>query len=275
MAKRRPAEELARPINLEIPAFVERVFAPTRRNLESAWDAVESVDDPASAWESLATRGLLPMDWLVDARRQVLDGARCRRCGEGAQIVGHATDCPLASEPATIEAAVTLACDSDGVATVEALALEAFHRSTADPAPARIVWCVLPGPVPRTMVDERPGRMLRKRVPAPIQAYTKHLNYALADALARRAGSAGRALTNRYSRYTPRNSAEERAVAVADAAAEDVERALAWEQYPREKRPNPYAPLREIWELGYKLEGFFDDQVLLVAVAAPSRSAIA
>ncbi|MFO0560330.1 MAG: hypothetical protein U0269_20100 [Polyangiales bacterium] len=49
--------------------LARRVFRPERPRTREVRSAIEGLEDPQEAWETLATRGFLPADWLDDAAR--------------------------------------------------------------------------------------------------------------------------------------------------------------------------------------------------------------
>lgn len=99
-----PADELR--ANVIDPAVVALPDVPGKPM--QGWPFRElACDGPADAWELLAARGLIPMDWVDDPRRRFL--------ADGGPGVPH---------PPTVLGAVLLASDTAGVLRAEALARE-------------------------------------------------------------------------------------------------------------------------------------------------------
>lgn len=49
--------------------LARRVFRPERPRIREVRSAIEGIDEPQEAWETLATRGFLPADWLDNDAR--------------------------------------------------------------------------------------------------------------------------------------------------------------------------------------------------------------
>lgn len=135
-AKGLPPEEFA--------VLAARAGAPRRARWEEASGAVVGASDPAEAWETLATRGLVPFDWVESTRRRFA-------AEDASEVDGHSLaerpSLRLLPYPPTIEAAVAVAADLPEVIAAESLALEYLRRLrglTAVPLPPgdpeQIVW---------------------------------------------------------------------------------------------------------------------------------------
>jgi hypothetical protein len=101
----------------------ERLLRPDRPRLAEAQKVVENLYDAREAWEALAARGLIPMEWVdQDTRSYIIDS------NEGARR-GYF--------PPSVRMALSLACD---VAMVKAAEEIARRTATDIRNPQRVVW---------------------------------------------------------------------------------------------------------------------------------------
>lgn len=230
-----PKLERAAPVLARVEAA--RVLAPRRDGLEAALAALTDVHaswwsghpagsltigpngvghpqtggtpwtttDAAEAWELLATRGVIPLAWVGDARRAfwcaACGGARghesyyegerdwvpcgvcaveCAACGGGGidanttggtcrECGGHCViGVGSVPHPPTVAACVALASDVAGVTQAEQLALEIAGR--IDAWVQRVVWRAVPADATRAAMNRAgqawAGRLLRDCSPA-------------------------------------------------------------------------------------------------------------
>src|SRR5262245_60113133 len=54
----------------EYLALAHKVMRPDRPTLAAARDAARGLSEPREAWEALASRGVIPLDWVPDSRRR-------------------------------------------------------------------------------------------------------------------------------------------------------------------------------------------------------------
>lgn len=112
-------------------------FSPRRDRFAEASAVARDADSPADAWERMATRAIVPFDWVGSSARG---------------FVGYAPDAPLdlarvSETPPTTAACVAFASDAPGVLAAEELAREMLAREMlarlapwTSVAPRRIVW---------------------------------------------------------------------------------------------------------------------------------------
>ncbi|MFO0602197.1 MAG: hypothetical protein U0324_03435 [Polyangiales bacterium] len=129
---------------LDLARGIARPASPRLAPVRAA--LAERPVDPREAWEVLATRELVAEHWVA---RGPLDVATWTERG---------------AAPATLASVEALACDPDGVARVEALALELARRLAPwqdRDAATRVVWRTVPWATPRFPVPTsfaiRPG----------------------------------------------------------------------------------------------------------------------
>jgi hypothetical protein len=204
------------------------------------------ITDPAEAWEALATRGVIPDAWVGDARRAFSDTAACY-CDALEPDDGPCAGCrgieQVRATPWTVAACVALASDVAGVTQAEALAREAVARLATVP----------PGDVPR------PSRVVWRVVDAKTWRPNRRNEYLL------RAQHWGRPTSWKESAEIYRRV--RRRGAHSDAQNEAYWLAYCSARWVRSTRtaPDPFAPLVELWALGYALDAITDDAVVLVA----------
>lgn len=134
------------------PDFLRPPPSATSRD---AADAAAREPETREAWERLAARGLIPLDWIDHPRRGFVMDARVavtrglataatptiRVPGEGRAVVLSSPPDPLVT--------FALGRDAAGVATAEDLAREYLARLApfappGSPAPDRVLWSALP-----------------------------------------------------------------------------------------------------------------------------------
>lgn len=113
------------------------------RTSSTGWERVPLVHtDPAAAWETFASRGILPADWTDDQRR-----AFEAPVGTHPAVLARRVPwAPMAlSHPPTLGGCVAFAADPTGVLTAEAVARELCARRPAmhERAGDRVLWRVL------------------------------------------------------------------------------------------------------------------------------------
>lgn len=130
--------------------LVARVLQPDRPRLADARAAMAHVRGLDEVWDVLATRDVIPMDWLDAPRRRF--ALPCGGCnGYGGYARSHYADTcktcvgrgftATGARPATMRASVTFASDPGGVATAEALARELLATlAFGAHAPTTVVW---------------------------------------------------------------------------------------------------------------------------------------
>lgn len=265
---------------LSAASFAQRVFAPSRPQLDRVREALVGVDEPSEAWEILAARDLIPVPWTsANARQIVAVGARCEACGDRAEFMGHVRGCERENIPATVCAAATLASDPEGIAAAEQLALVSFERMYGDVAAAqpRVLWRVEPPDYSAPIHQRRPGHARAKSAkPGTWECFKPFI-----DALGARPVDRAPPRSQHWRdglwvpEGTPRGTESYIARSAfhllhwpwIDALHRDAVNHWSWALSVREKRPNPFTPLCEVWALGYAVE-IVDDQ--LVVLFAPS-----
>lgn len=274
------------PLTIDV---VRGVLAREGSSAAAVREALAGVASPSEAWEILDARGMTPSasaPWLAWTPRT------CEFCGglgtywryvpriDGGDVVmcasckGLTVDAPEpVGVPDSIELAVALAGDPDGIARGSLLAAEALARLAQwgdRPVPApRAVWRTAsrllawndgPENVPWTR-----GRRLFEHVASRVRVAVE------------------RALTSRERRERREAFAPLREVARArwPFTAEILEAALDWARCPDAVVPStepcrfagrslatladPFAPMLEVLAAGHAFDAFLDDAVVLVA----------
>ncbi|MBL8683640.1 MAG: hypothetical protein JNK05_31000 [Myxococcales bacterium] len=255
----RSIADTSRIAGLDAAAFAQRFFQPAYTQRAEALASVAGVSDPSEAWEVLAARELISLDWVSAGARQVaVDGAPCELCEDRVEFVGHDPSCERANVPATVLAAATLAADPAGVVAAERLAREAYGRLGAGTieGAARVVWRVI-DPVEREpLAARRPGQSKAKQSALTTWKDASRFRDALHEHLKRIAPSKQR---------DRRVAAEVRLGGWFMSAITDATNAWKWAAAAREKRANPFEPITRVWALGYGVDVIDDDYIVLVA----------
>lgn len=263
-------------LGISLDEAAARFLNPERPNLLAVEEVLTEDIDPAEAWELLAARELIPIEWTSAGARQIhVDGQRCKDCDDRSPYIGHALDCEQKNSPPTLMAALTLAANPEAVAAVEALAREAFQRIVgSDYSFPPIVWRVTTPSRRAPLSAQRPGRNLRKssRGPSfsvfdpwqkvllvredyhPPPGYLRGPNGKLVNAAGNRV-----TFNNRQSGYYGTHQSW-----IAGAIT-DIQHHWGWALAARETRPNPFTPLVEAWLLGYSIEVVDEDAIVLFA----------
>lgn len=127
--------------------------------------------DPADAWETMASRGLIPAGWIEQETRGFrAEGACTSRCRDLRNAEGEWCEHKHPRGmlyPADVPSCVAIASDAPNIGAVEAIALETARTFYAEPdrstqlRPTHVVWRVLPLDVARTRLrghpDAEPG----------------------------------------------------------------------------------------------------------------------
>lgn len=258
-----------------------RLLAPKRPQRDAVLDALDGITEPAEAWEVLAARDLIPVEWTSGGSRQVtVDGVSCKRCGAKVEFIGHLRDCPDANTPATVRAAATLAADPAGISAAESLAKLAFERLYGDVALAdpRVVWRVGEHSKCGPLSDRRPGQVRAKSAkPGLWEAWSTYVKQF-------RGERDDLTLPPQYRRYDEGRFVHEAqggrwldgvARSLVEIVLEPWVRALqrdavfhwGWALSVRETRPNPFTPVCEVWALGYAVDIVDDELIVLFAPA--------
>ncbi|MBX3190335.1 MAG: hypothetical protein KF819_25270 [Labilithrix sp.] len=90
---------------------------PSRAREARARDVVSATTNPHRAWRELAERGVIPAEWLDDARRRFILVE-----DDGLRIGSNNAAPPALAHPSTIRACITIASDPEGVLKAEAAA---------------------------------------------------------------------------------------------------------------------------------------------------------
>jgi hypothetical protein len=259
-------------------SLAQQVLAPRRPQREAVIEALRGVEAPDEAWEVLAARELIPVDWLSAGARQVtVTGVRCDVCT--ADFMGHARECELANVPATVAAAATLAADPAGISAAETLARLCFERLYGDTAASepRMLWRVGASDECSPLGERRPGAA-KARAPKPglwesFGAFRKAFSARLGSVLPKgyRRWKDGlivpEYVSDSYASYQAKSPFEVTHQPWIHALERDAVNQWSWALSVREKRPNPFTPLCEVWALGYAVELVDDETLLLFAPA--------
>ncbi len=145
---------------LDTSGWATRVELRVRGRLSRVVSAVRSASRPASAWETLAARDLIPLDWTTGTHaRAFAPASMCGRCDRGLtrerhrwgrrsapltrcpECLDHYDDCAARTVPPSLDDVIGFALDPSGVATAEALGLEVAARLAEDrPCAQRVLW---------------------------------------------------------------------------------------------------------------------------------------
>ncbi|MDP3274052.1 MAG: hypothetical protein Q8Q09_02580 [Deltaproteobacteria bacterium] len=260
--------------------FAQRFLRPLRARQDEVIELVDGLTDPEEAWETLASRGVIPMDWLDgDARQVIVPFVKCAECDARVEFLGHASDCSRRAVPASMMAAVAIASDVAGIVAAESLAMTVFERLYGDVAAKRptLIWRVANPSNMAMLAPSRPGHRQKKAAKPGSWELTRSYE----DAMKIRRDfdptpGYGRvsetmvgveskafpgAFNGRYSGFVMAHRAW------ISALIQDTVNQWSWALSVREKRPNPFEPLCAIWALGYAVESVDEDALVLLAPA--------
>lgn len=217
-----PAPPMAMPIEpLRDPAaFDVSLHKPARPNLEAATDAAKGARGAQAAWEALATRGVIPLDWVDAPARRFYRGMS----GGGPSAF-----------PQNVECCVAFAASVPTVLRAEALAHEAAARLDVVglAPPSHTLW----------RIDTSPPTVVAKPIDPLVRALVA-LPWADGE-VDREPGRASYA-----AHVTPRDVL--RAESLWDAAARrGWTLSLRARGVPLDASRNPFTPLCDLWQLGY------------------------
>lgn len=224
-----------------------RVLLPDRPQLAAAKKVARRATGGASAWEAMATAGLIPEAWVGSRARFFYSGDMSR----------------LQNRPMNVDQAVALASDPEGVATAEALAVETARRlrdwrpvgGESPPGVASFLWLTQRWPPPVRGV----GRYVEEAVLAIVGAL---------PVVERTDGAVWQAqvylrLRDGWDEFV---AAGLRVPAVKNYLGGRVELVTTGRAFA--DLPNPYAPLVDLWCTGYMLELISDRTARLYAPRA-------
>ncbi len=263
---------------LSAESLAQHVLTPHRPQRDAVIEALTGVDAPDEAWEVLAARELIPVDWLSAGARQVtVTGVRCDLCT--VDFMGHARECERVNVPATVAAAATLAADPAGVSAAETLARLCFERLYGDTAASepRVLWRVGASEACSPLGEKRPGAA-KARAPKPglwecFAPFRKAFSARVGTAVPKgyRRWKDGMIIpeyvSDSYASYQATSAFVVMNQPWIQALERDAVNHWSWALSVREKRPNPFTPLCEVWALGYAVELVDDETVLLFAPA--------
>jgi hypothetical protein len=258
--------------------FGRRLLAPNRPREAAVRAALEGVTEPDEAWEILAAREVVPVEWTsAGARQVVVDKVACELCADRVAFMGHAEGCERANVPATVTAAATLAADPEGVVAAETLARLAFERLYGETAarPPQVLWRVgaLFGCFP--VADRRPGKSRAKSAKPgaweTAKVFTDALSvrgeYEVPPGYVRYGSNmiVASNIPEPYRATWARPGFQVVNSPWVSAFAADAVNHWSWALSVREKRPNPFTPLCEVWLLGYAVDHIDEDMIVLFA----------
>jgi hypothetical protein len=268
------------PAGFDYAALSPRILRPDRPQLHAAvgcvvgWDEAQAarwrdaalemlplehlglrgILDAREAWEAMAARGLIPMEWVGAAERGFLASRATRE----------------EPWPPGVRFAVTLASDPQGIATAEVLAREVAARLApwGLASPARVVWRVMRDP--RAPREVWPASLSNAMRLLPDHPTVRTALEALSRGTSRRPGHDWPDAL-----YDARTVV--RAAATWSALAARGDRAPAWpsdalspdprpddlEGRPFATLPDPFEPLLILWASGYLLAQITGDTLLL------------
>lgn len=268
---RTPADQVACSLAAFLPAQIpgwpdydevaRSLMRPTQKGIEAVTAALDGVSDGDEAWEVLAARALIPVDWAGDESRSFRGGVR-DRWGK----LRRAT----VSSPPDVQSAITLAVDPDGVLAAERLAREfaSSLRAWDQREPSHFEWAVL----------DRRGMLDVYRGPWPSQ-----LERALRDirlSTAERAWAEGRAAAASNvewsGTYVPAGLRETLSLAEFWRVMVEIDATFpqadpvpeAWQGEKVASVRCAFAALLSLWGLGYALVSFDGERAHLAAPMA-------
>lgn len=237
------------------------LMKPARNHVAALYAALEGVSDGEEAWEVLAARALIPIEWAGDESRSFRGGTRDRW--------GRVRRATVASPP-DVPSAVTLAADPDGVLAAERLTREfaSSLRAWGQREPTHFEWSVLDE---RGMLD-----VYRGPWPAPLERALRNIRLSTAE----RAWAEGRAAVASNvewsGAFVPAGLRETlslvefwRVMVELSAAFPQVEPVPdAWQGERVASVPCALAALLSLWGLGYALVSFDGERAYLAAPMA-------
>ncbi|MDP3277674.1 MAG: hypothetical protein Q8Q09_21000 [Deltaproteobacteria bacterium] len=148
------SDALVDELMLNDAALTRRVFRPSQDHRALSRAAVEGVEDPAEAWEVLASRGVIPATWVDSSERVfALDetpmglepGSRSGTATHDGVLAYLSRGPTVQDVPPTVDAVVALGADVKGVTTAEQVAREAVRRLApfGVPQPNLVCWRVV------------------------------------------------------------------------------------------------------------------------------------
>ncbi len=251
----------------EIPGWPDydevarHLMKPSRRDPSAVVRAVEGVSDGPEAWEVLAARALIPVEWAGDTSRSFRGGAR-DRWGRMRRTVLDA--------PPDVRSAISLATDPDGMLAAERLAREfaASLRAWNQREPSHFEWAVLDR---RGMLD-----VYRGPWPAQLERALRKISLSTAE----RAWAEGRAATAANvewsDTYVPAGLREALSLAEFWRVMVEIRASFpqedpvpeAWQGEPVANVSCALAALLSLWSLGYALVSFDGERAQLAAPMA-------
>jgi hypothetical protein len=265
---RTPADQVACTLAAFLPAEIPgwpdydevaaRLMQPRRRALEGVTSALDGVTDGAEAWEVLAARSLIPVEWPGDGARSFRGGLRDRW--------GRVRRTAVA-DPPDVASAIALAADPDGVLAAERLAREfaSTLRAWDQREPTHFEWAVLDR---RGMLD-----VYRGPWPSQLEVALRRIRLSTPE----RAWAEGRAATAANvewtDSYVPAGLREAlslaefwRVMVELDARFPQSEPVPeSWQGERVASVPCAFAALLSLWELGYALVSFDGERAHLAA----------
>lgn len=226
--------------------LAHRALRPERPRLAEARAIVAGLADVRSAWGALAARGLVPATELPRGayRSTVVEPA--------ARWTVWTPEQHVTALPSTVDAAVTLAADPNGILRASAQAIEARTRlhppiDNSTSALARVAWRVVEA-------GWRPSESAS--LPSAMNTLTRALTASQIEAWRQDALHETTAITRTVARGVP--------TAVLNCAVGDIlwRRAVA---SGHALGNNPYEPLLGVWSEGYGVDRFEGEVVVLAA----------
>lgn len=241
----------------EYETVVQRVLRPSRDKFVPVFHALEGVSDGAEAWEVLAARGLIPVEWAEDSKRSFRGGVR-DRWGR-VRMTAEAT-------PPDVRSAMTIAADPSGILAAERLAREVGSslRDWGVKEPQHFEWNI--------MDNSGLASLGKLAVPAELEASLRYIRMSTAA----RAWAEGRAnaVENVYSgsTYLPHGLREAlsitefwRVMVEIDAYFPSSRVPDAWQERPVASVKCAFAALLSLWAVGYALVSLEGERACLAA----------
>ncbi len=234
----------------EYAALSARILRAAAPNLDEVRATARTCADARELWERLVARELIDASWLEDPRREfeVIESDLSRR-----YPIDRST---VTSEVASMEAAITLGADAEGVTTAESLAREiaAGLASWRGHQPDRVRWWVA------SDVASKAAGAAGELSPLVTRSPTLRAYYALAIA---ETGQSRRTARIDVAQVSAAAAAARCSLGLAQQLATDLESQRQWQiavedgwRYNRvefSRLSCPFRALLALWERGYVL----------------------
>jgi hypothetical protein len=250
-----------RPAWPDYDRVASRMLRPRARSLDAARSALKGVTDGEEAWEVLAARGIIPLDWPGDGSRSFRGRTRDPRGRPARSSTRH---------PPDVASALALGSDPDGVLAAERLARE-FAATLGDwdvQEPTHFAWEVLDR---RGMFDA-----LRGPWPGALERALRRIPLTTPERAWAEGRAAAAASVEGQDAYVPAGLREALSltelwrvmVELGARFVRDASTPASWHGARAADVPCAFAALLGLWEIGYGLILFDEERAFMAAPAA-------